>query len=1175
MTPVVPAAAPSSILNIVFIHGLDPFNHGADNMSLNTWSCDGKRTGFWPDWLAADEQETAVFTFACNPRVVRLGTDRNLTLPEFATDLHDWLRHTGLADKPLYFVTYSFGGLVVKELVRQFSRDGLPALDIKGIAFIATPHSPRLPEAVMQLLAKLSPGLLANTVKEFSAAYLAKLHSDFSKHRLVAGMWISAFYETAPERGIAVLVPQKLADPQLPHALVRPVEGATHESICKPARTDKLYKDIQAEIRQIRLASLLADSLPGTAHYQLETQQALARRVCRSLRTTAAKQCWIVGRSGSGKTFTARQLSRFLYLAFEERRDRNLRYVYHELAIAGATDVYKQIVDSVRQRLKLLKQPTSQSARLSEVLGFSEKNELRLVLVLNDVENMLISDKRKAALDACLTELETEQACVRVVLTSAVNPLSRNFRQGIRTEALQTSGLFFMRGLSAEDGRRLAFGAAADEAVDDKNLKAYLAQPALLVLRRTGAALTAGSDDFFAALAKRERNNALLAELLAHAVLRIQPEVATEGQDDLTLRYASSVKEAPADSGLFHSTAQGYRLTHRAYVELYPLLPAQRLAAAHLRLASNLKQSKPQQLWERIAAVRHEIRALTLDVDSLELSDQQLRQWMERLNDCSFDRNEQAHGPDSATSYLLGAAWVDLALLVWPGLSGVLLTPGKSSRINGYAHPPQVRTAQAAEAVRLSLDLRAEIFFMLIENLYTPFDNWGLIDRALRAWQYWQRQKQFTAAPWMTAAYRNARAIVEFDLMGSNEHPPALLQPDPQMAPNQANLGIALNRSNLEHSLADDSAYDLTFAAYDRALWQFGKLQGSGRRHYELDIMRVALNRVRTVFLRHGARKALEAQIVDSVPGMRRPLDVILRRRPSNEQAYAALNAAYFALCGRHLEPDGVLGEAEDTVRCALDACQQFGDAWVYYSAVVVEQWKRLLLAEGESLEADAVADAYGYFLEVEDGRGLWTVLYLLAAWRQHRAHADKSTGLAAIQPAIDLINQYEEFSIRKIQRSLEKRHSDRTKRELRREARSKAATLRNFNAELANGFAELSRPAATAESILCSLLYRKDKVAVAAYSKRCAAEAFFRTTVEGVLHLLGAEPALPVDWPRHRSHLDKWFPGLLEEARPGQSWKYPPIMPGFLILKFVPSGWEPGAWARWYDMAVPAGPPS
>lgn len=126
--------------NIVFVHGL-----GANRRLTWHWQkpgdSDWDENNFWPKWLGEDLPGFRVWLFGYDAKKFFLEKGKSAPRYDQAKLLLSYLKARELADRPLWFVAHSLGGLVVKEMLRVAETNKEPILEqVRGVSFLATPH---------------------------------------------------------------------------------------------------------------------------------------------------------------------------------------------------------------------------------------------------------------------------------------------------------------------------------------------------------------------------------------------------------------------------------------------------------------------------------------------------------------------------------------------------------------------------------------------------------------------------------------------------------------------------------------------------------------------------------------------------------------------------------------------------------------------------------------------------------------------------------------------------------------------------------------------------------------------------------------------------------------------------------------------------------------------------
>ena len=166
--------------DIVFVHGLGGASH-------TTWrhGKEGKAGHFfWPEELGKDLPDCGIWSVGYPAGFTGLGK-QGMIIEKRAGNVSDTLANAGLGDRPIFFITHSMGGLVVKHLI--VDSQVLPGEDrkrivgrIRGIVFCGTPHKGSAFADAARVFGVLGGGSQAH-VKEMCAntEKLDLLHDKF------------------------------------------------------------------------------------------------------------------------------------------------------------------------------------------------------------------------------------------------------------------------------------------------------------------------------------------------------------------------------------------------------------------------------------------------------------------------------------------------------------------------------------------------------------------------------------------------------------------------------------------------------------------------------------------------------------------------------------------------------------------------------------------------------------------------------------------------------------------------------------------------------------------------------------------------------------------------------------------------------------------------------------
>ncbi len=250
---------PTRKADIVFVHGL-----GGDLRETWHWQKSNQenwnKDNFWPIWLGNDlvkaELPCGIWLFGYDSKKFFL--ERGQTAPRYdqARLLLGYLQAHNLGQRPIFFITHSLGGLVVKEMLRVAQTHAIPLLEqTRGVVFLSTPHVGSDLAKLVHIISIVSLHLLKETVsvEELQAhnAGLRDLDEWYRINMPKLAIKTLPFYEMDSTWGFRV-VDQDSANPKVSNQeFSTPVE-ADHISIpkCKTTK-DLVYRTVKNFIQEV------------------------------------------------------------------------------------------------------------------------------------------------------------------------------------------------------------------------------------------------------------------------------------------------------------------------------------------------------------------------------------------------------------------------------------------------------------------------------------------------------------------------------------------------------------------------------------------------------------------------------------------------------------------------------------------------------------------------------------------------------------------------------------------------------------------------------------------------------------------------------------------------------------------------------------------------------------
>lgn len=230
-----------ALVDVVFVHGLngDP---------IGTWRMDD--TNSWPTWIRHELPRADAWSLQYRLRAFQWQGGA-MPLLTRAVNVLAMLDVELSTDRPIVFICHSYGGLLVKQMLRS-ADDIAPEYRrltkrVAGIVFFGTPNSgSSIATFVDSLAALLNTGPAVEELRRSSPA-LQNLSYWFRNN---AEKWkLRVYFETLPTHG-AIVVDESSAD--LGIAGIIPVGiDATHFTICKPTTMDLRVKQTLSLIKKI------------------------------------------------------------------------------------------------------------------------------------------------------------------------------------------------------------------------------------------------------------------------------------------------------------------------------------------------------------------------------------------------------------------------------------------------------------------------------------------------------------------------------------------------------------------------------------------------------------------------------------------------------------------------------------------------------------------------------------------------------------------------------------------------------------------------------------------------------------------------------------------------------------------------------------------------------------
>ena len=300
--------------DIVFVHGLVGGSH-------STWRY-GKEGDkdhfFWPEALGKDLPHCAIWSLGYAAGLGHWFSEEGMAIEDKAANLALKLSNGSLGNRPLVFIAYSMGGIVIKafltEAISQGGHDWTTvASGVRGVVFLGTPHHGSSMASVAKGFAVLLRTQEHLKQMRFAGPELDALHRRFVKWRKQFNCAFESYIET---KGIArngwfarfflpsvLVVPRISGDPGLDDCTCHPI-AADHISLVKPRGVDSdVYLGVKRFIEKALSAAAAPRSIPAPTQSVLLAAHDQRFRNCRHRKVSPASN-------------SARRLSRMSGMAF-------------------------------------------------------------------------------------------------------------------------------------------------------------------------------------------------------------------------------------------------------------------------------------------------------------------------------------------------------------------------------------------------------------------------------------------------------------------------------------------------------------------------------------------------------------------------------------------------------------------------------------------------------------------------------------------------------------------------------------------------------------------------------------------------------------------------------------------------------------------------------------------
>ena len=234
--------------NVIFIHGLN-------GNSQTTWMRNNQNNNeYWLRWLSEEDNlgnlRVGIWSYGYEARPINIA-GHAMSLEDRARNLLDLLESNRLNTKPLIFVVHSYGGLLVKKMLKIDTENENGTLDTikqtKGVVFLATPHNgARLANYInaLKYTVIFRPTIIIKELQE-GEDELRNLLEWYSQQAPLRDIATKVYFESRRTFLFFLVVDEHTANPQIENVDPIPV-SENHINIARPqSRHEPVYSGVR------------------------------------------------------------------------------------------------------------------------------------------------------------------------------------------------------------------------------------------------------------------------------------------------------------------------------------------------------------------------------------------------------------------------------------------------------------------------------------------------------------------------------------------------------------------------------------------------------------------------------------------------------------------------------------------------------------------------------------------------------------------------------------------------------------------------------------------------------------------------------------------------------------------------------------------------------------------